>query len=386
MLKKNFESCIEKSLLAAKNFFERNLIAIKSNENTCYYGFPVSEGKKRITEWGATSAGLRSLLSLGISSPDTQSKCELAKEWLLRQQKDGAWEASDFFSAEATAGVLLDLLSVQAIDDSTAGTAIKFLNSCYRDGHYISTPTSTEKPHIYTTYLVTKCLANYGRLEKKTKIKNWILNSQIQEGRWGKVPNSNIDSLIHTIYSYQILFFCGMDHHELLLRFQHQIKSVLKATINLDYVYEEIEVAQQLSNSAGLRYNRLRIQHFVLPVLGKFSVMMGDKGTALAVAGRLLDQQFAGGWGTSNDELVMWATAQAIEYLQSFETAILCPMTTKKYVLYRFNFISYSLLKALITFAGLLLLVIFLLIPGYRENCLVGLLLMIVPWFFARKI
>jgi hypothetical protein len=385
MGKKHFESQIEKSLLGAKHFFERNLISINPDDSTSYYGFPVAEGRRRITEWGATSAGLRSLLSLGISSSDIQSKCDRAKAWIIGQQRDGAWEASDFFSTEATAGDLLDLISVRAIDNNAINNAIEFLTSCYRDGYYNSTPTSTEKPHIYTTYLVTKCLSTYGRLEQKTEIRDWILKSQIQKGRWGKVPDTNIDSLIHTIYCYQILLLCGMSNDELQSRFHTQIERVLKESIYLNYVYEEIEVQQRLSNSSGLMYNRLRIQHFVLPSLGSFSLMISAKHVAFAAAQKLLDQQFAGAWGPSNDELTMWATAQAIEYLQSFKATILRPMSSKNYIFYRCTFIPYVFLKAIVTFVGLLLLVVFLLVPGYRENCLVGLFLMVIPWFLGKN-
>jgi len=383
MGKKNFEARIGRSLLEAKHFFERNLIAIE-NEAGIYYGFPVAEGKKRITEWGATGAGLKSLLSLGAGSPDVNSKCENAKRWLLQQQKDGAWEASDFFSAEATAGVLLNLISVKAIEAEPIGRAIDFINSCYRDGFYSSTPCSTEKPHIYTTYLVTRCLATYGRLEKRTEIRDWLMGCQVSNGRWGRGPDTDIYSPIHTIYSYQILQFCGMDKDELLSQYEQEIRQLFKETEESGYIFEEIEVQQDLSDSSGSRYFRLRIQHFVAPALGRLSIMIGEKRTAFRVANRLIEQQFAGGWGPSNDELVMWATEQSVEYLQLFRDKILGSLTLLESVSYSFAFVPYHLIKAIIALIGLIIFVIFLLIPGYRESSVVGLFFVIGPWFFSR--
>ena len=385
MGKKSFEGAVEQSFLQAKHFFERNLISIANNAGVRHYGFPVAEGKKRITEWGATSAGLRSLLWLGVSSPALNSKCKIAKEWLLRKQKEGAWEASDFFSAEATAGVLLDLVSVRAVDDEVVNKALRFINSCYRKGYYSSTPTSTEKPHIYTTYVVTKCLTTCGRLEKKDEIREWLLDSQTRDGMWGRTPGANIDSLVHTIYAYQILHFCGMTRDELLSRFRAQIKTVLKASIELNYLYEEIEAEQQVSDSAGIKYLRLRIQHFVLPALGHLCIVLGDRHTGFRAAKRLLEQQFTGGWGPSNDELVMWGTAQAIEYLDSFKNQILPSVSRIEYSLYYMDLIPYRFAKVAISLTGLVVFIIFLLIPGYRPTLLVGLFLMIVPWVFGQR-
>jgi hypothetical protein len=385
MGKKSFEGAVEQSLLQAKHFFERNLISVATNAGVRHYGFPVAEGKKRITEWGATSAGLRSLLWLGVSSPAVNSKCESSKAWLLRQQKEGAWEASDFFSAEATAGVLLDLVSVRGVDDEVVNQALGFINSCYHKGYYSSTPTSTEKPHIYTTYLVAKCLATCGRLEKKNEIREWVLDSQTRDGMWGRTPGANIDSLVHTIYAYQILHLCGMARDELLSRFRAQTRTVLKASIELNYVYEEIEAEQQVSDSAGIRYLRLRIQHFVLPALGHLCIILGDRHTGFTAAKRLLKEQFTGGWGPSNDELVMWGTAQAIEYLESFKNQILPSVSRIEYCLYSMDLIPYRFAKLAISLIGLVLFIIFLLSPAYRAALLVGLFLMIVPWVFGRR-
>jgi len=371
-------------VLQAKNFFERNLISIKTHSGEQHYGFPVAEGKKRITEWGATSAGLRALLWLGASSPIVSSKCESAKQWLLTQQQNGAWEASGFFSAEATAGVLLDLLSVGVADDEVAGKALEFINLCYRKGYYASTPTSTEKPHIYTTYLVVRCLAARGRLEKKDEIKNWVLESQTSSGMWGRGPDANIESLVHTIYAYQILHLCGVTKDELLASFGDTLRTTIKRSTEVTYVYEEIEVEQQASDLAGIKYHRLRIQHFALPNLGNLCIAVGNRHTAFSTARKLLEEQFAGGWGPSNDELTMWATVQAIEYLHSFKTKILPYMSTMDYLLYWTDLIPYRLAKLCLSFVGLAVLIIFLLTPNYRQNLLVGVFLIIVPWLFAR--
>ncbi|MCX5644475.1 MAG: hypothetical protein NTZ17_07290 [Phycisphaerae bacterium] len=376
---------IARSLLEAKHFFERNLIFIPEEAGGRQFGFPVTEGKKRITEWGATSAGVRSLLSLGPSSHENSTKCQGALEWLIAQQRDGAWEASDFFSAEATAGVLLDLFSVKAATDDMVNRAVEFVSSCYRDGHYNSTPSSTEKPHIYTTYIVTKCLWTCGRLDRKNEISKWVLSSRTSTGIWGKTPSANVDSPIHTIYAYQILTYCGLSREGLLNQFGSELKSALIQARGLSYVYEEIEVARELSDPSGLKYHRLRIQHFVPPALGHLSVMLHDKSVAFFAARAVLEQQFAGGWGPSNDELVMWATAQAVEYLSCFEKEILPTVSWPEYPLLSTTLIPYGWLKFGLSLLGLATCVTFLLLPGYRENMVAGLFLMVAPWFFSRS-
>lgn len=381
-MKKHFESNIKRSISKAQHFFERNFREISDESNRILYGFPEIEGRERITEWGATSAALAAINKIGVSSSEIQSKFHKAKEWLISEQHNGGWEASGIYSAEATAGVMVDLCSMNALDTQSISLGVDFLKSCYKDGYYLSTPTSTGKPHIFTTLIVMKCLDKFSQLEHKSEIRQWILSSQASNGRWGQMPNSNVETFVHTAFALNILHFCGASWEEIRNNYKNQIKWIYRNINNLGYTYEEIEIVQPQSDKVGRQYKRLRLRHFALPLIGHLSMGMGNTQMVLHIARKIVLQQFDGGWGPSKDELTMWATHQAIEYLESIGTRTVPSLNNFSYLFSYFSAIPFVVVKSIFSIIGILLIAIFLLEPSYRPNILVGLFVVIAPWMF----
>lgn len=381
-MKKHFESNIKISISKAQHFFERNVREISDESNRILYGFPEIEGRERITEWGATSAALAAMNKIGISSSEIQSKFHKARKWLISQQLNGGWEASGVYLAEATAGVMVDLCSMNALDAKSISSGIDFLKRCYRNGYYLSTPASTGKPRIFTTFIVMKCLERFSQIEHTSEIRQCILSSQTSNGKWGQMPNSNVETFVHTAFALNILHFCGDSWEEIRNNYENQIKWIFSNINNLGYTYEEIEIIQPQSDKVGRQYKRLRLRHFALPLIGHLFMGMGNTQVALHIARKIVSQQFNGGWGPSKDELTMWATHQAIECLESIKTRTVPSLTNFSYLSSYFSAIPFVVVKAILSVIGILLIAIFLLEPSYRPNILVGLFLVIAPWIF----
>ncbi|NUO10405.1 MAG: hypothetical protein HUU08_17400 [Candidatus Brocadia sp.] len=115
-----------------------------------------------------------------------------------------------------------------------------------------------------------------------------------------------------------------------------------------------------------------------------FFIQIGKIQDALIVSRDVLSQQFSGGWGPSKDELTMWATQQALEFIEGVRTDILPDITNFQYLSALLRKIPFSLFKLIVTILGIGFVVLFLIIPEYRVNLIVGVFLMIVPWFFKR--
>ncbi|NUN24383.1 MAG: terpene cyclase/mutase family protein [Candidatus Jettenia caeni] len=270
-MKKNFEAYIQKAKSQAQQFFENSYKEVSLNGSTQACGFPEMRGRTRLTEWGATSAAISGLKIIGFDSERLKSIFDKSKLWLLsKQNEDGSWEASGLKLAEATAGVLLDLNSINYDNSSHIDKAISFLDKCYKDGYYISTPRSIETPHIYTTYIVTKCLAKMHRLKNEKAIKSWVLSARTTKGIWGQTPDSNDETPIHTIFALFILNACGMPWKEMKIQFQKQIDWIKKSYMKQEYVYEEMQFEYDTLDEYGKQYGRLRLRHFTLPAVGNF--------------------------------------------------------------------------------------------------------------------
>jgi hypothetical protein len=107
-MKKNFEAYIQKAKSQAQQFFENSYKEVSLNGS-----IPEMRGRTRLTEWGATSAAISGLKIIGFDSERLKSIFDKSILWLMsKQNEDGSWEASDLRLAEATAGVLLDLNSI----------------------------------------------------------------------------------------------------------------------------------------------------------------------------------------------------------------------------------------------------------------------------------
>lgn len=367
-------------------FFENSYREIAQDDNDSVYGFPELSNRDRLTEWGATSSALVGLSISSDNSPKSQDIIKKSKVWLLsKQNDDGSWEASDMSLSEATAGVLLDLKKINGLVDQVVDKAVSFLKNCYNDNHYISTSDSIEKPHLYTTYIVCLCLNEVGRLDNKDKIKQWILEAETSNLRWGQIPKSNEETLIHTIFALKTLNACGMAWEEIKSNYAKQIAWIKSCDLSNFYLYEEMQFRTKKSDQYGMEYGRLRLRHFTLPIIGNFYLDIDYKPGVMIIAQRIIEQQFSGGWGPSKDELTMWATQQAIEFLDNVEKRLLPCLSNLDYIISVIKGINFYKTKLVLTFSGAALACLFLSLPNYRANFLIGIFLMVVPWLLRKE-
>lgn len=384
-MKKKFEAFIQNAKSQAQLFFENSYKEISLDGPAQACGFPEMRGRTRLTEWGATSAAISGLKITGINSERLKSIFDKSRLWLIsKQNEDGSWEASGLRLAEATAGVLLDLVSINSVDSYQIDKAISFLDTCYKNGYYLSTPRSIETPHIYTTYIVTKCLAKLSRLKDTDTIKSWVLSARTIRDNWGQTPGSNEDTPIHTIFALFTLNACGISWKEIKAQFRKQIDWIKKAYKEQEYVYEEMQFEYDNSDEYGKEYGRLRLRHFTLPAVGNILIQIDEAQDALIIARNILNRQFSGGWGPSKDELTMWATQQSLELVESVRIDILPDISNFQYLSALFRKIPFSLFKLIATILGIGITVLFLMIPEYRINLIVGVFLMIIPWLIKR--
>jgi len=165
-MKNKLQKRIQSAKHQAQLFFENSYREIKKSNTYSVFGFPEMSSRDRLTEWGATSSALVGLYISSDNSPNVQQIIAKSKSWLIsKQNADGSWEASDMSLSEATAGVLFDLRKINSLENSVIEKGISFLESCYKDDHFISTPASIEKPHLYTTYIVSMFLNEVARLK-----------------------------------------------------------------------------------------------------------------------------------------------------------------------------------------------------------------------------
>lgn len=384
-MKNSLKNLIQNAKHQAQLFFETSYREIKKSNTHTVFGFPEMSNRDRLTEWGATSSALVGLQLSSDNSPNAQNIMAKSKGWLTSKQiDDGSWEASDMSLSEATAGVLIDLKKINSLDSNVMEKGISFLDSCYKDDHFISTPASIEKPHLYTTYIISKFLHEVGRLNHKEKIIHWILSAQTANSRWGQMPKSNEETAIHTIFAINILNMCGMSWYEVKSKFGNQISWIKNCDQKNNYLYEEMQFRYKSTDEYGAEYGRLRLRHFVLPIIGNFYINIGKKADALKIAKKIISQQFSGGWGPSKDELTMWATQQSIEFLINVENQILKTISNLEYLLSCVRGISFLGIKLFVTLIGAAIASILLFFPDYRASFLVGIFLMVVPWLLKR--
>lgn len=378
---------IKNALLEAQHFLERNIIELEDDHGNQICGFPETEGKNRISQWGGTSTGLAALHMLGMSNDKIRYKLNNAVSWLLGSQVDGAWFASGCQSAEATAVVLLDLKNIGVLENESQQPAIEYLKKCYRsEGYFACTPEYSDMPRIFTTYVVVRTLKKLSELEFKDSIIDWVRKGANENGLWGMVPNSKAPSLVHTVYALKILNYCGYKWDEISKEYRHCIKWLFKGFYDYLYVYENIEILMNKRDIDGEIYTRIPMRHFVLPIIGNFAIEINKVHVALQCIDRILASQFNGGWGPSGDELAIWATYEGCKFLHQTHDAVLKNVSRIDIILSRIRRIPYLSTKASLSILILLIAVIFLWIPHYRPNFFVGIFLAVLPWIYKKGV
>jgi len=178
---------------------------------------------------------------------------------------------------------------------------------------------------------------------------------------------------------------CGMSWVEINSKFEKQISWIKNRDLKNNYLYEEMQFRYQSTDEYGAKYGRLRVRHFVLPIIGNFYISIGKRADALKIAKKILDQQFSGGWGPSKDELTMWTTQQSIEFLKNVENHILQTISNLDYLLSCVKGVSFFGIKIVVSLIGAALAALFLFLPNYRNSFVVGIFLMVVPWLLKRE-
>lgn len=303
-MRKSIIKQLEYSFIQARRFFEESILEINH-----VYGFPEYKGKQRITEWGGTSSAISAIAILGNNTPLLSDKIESSKQWLISQNRNGAWNASGFFSLEATTGVMNDLYEVNIVPEDIKNLALHYIWNNYNPAGFFITPGSKESPHIYTNYLTLKCLSQYSNIpqEKKTKIKEWLLSIKNYNGSWG-ISKDCEESVPHSIYALYILNYCGVDWETIKDEYKYLIAWILKNYKKVYFSYEEFENTNNESDSAGQNFFRLRISHYILPLFGNLCIDLNDKIESIRITKAILKTQRNGGWGPPDSRLTMWAT------------------------------------------------------------------------------
>ena len=221
---KSIRKLLDNSFGQARCFFEESILELNGIS-----GFPENKGKQRITEWGGTSSALSAIAHFTNITPTLINKIDSSKQWLIGQNKNGSWNASGFYSLEATAGVMNDIYILNIIPDEIKKQSVKYIWDNYNSAGFFITSGSRDNPHIYTTYLILKCLTQYDHipLERKVEIKNWIHSIKRYDNKWG-ISNGCEASVAHSIYALCILNFCGDDWNTILNDYKDLILWILK--------------------------------------------------------------------------------------------------------------------------------------------------------------
>lgn len=310
---------IENSFIQARSFFEESILEINN-----VFGFPEYKGKHRITEWGGTSSAISALALLGNINPLLVDMIENSKYWLINQNKNGSWNASGFYSLEATTGVMNDLYELNIIPDDIKHKSLNYIWSNYNNTGFFITPGSKENPHVYTTYLTLKCMTQNSNIpnERKAEIKKWLLSIKNYDNNCG-ISNACEASVPHSIYALYILNYCGVDWDTIKSEYKDLISWILNNYNKVRFSYEEFENTNNLSDSEGQNFLRLRISHYILPLVGNFCIDLNNKIESIRVMKALVKTQRNGGWGPPDARLTMWATYQSIAFLTRFKNAML---------------------------------------------------------------
>lgn len=378
---------IDSVLIKATEFIE-NAILEREDGGKKFYAFPECIGKNRITEWGGTSSAISSLYRLNYSkSSDFSQKLKSAEEWLLSQQKDGAWDSSELFCSEATSAILYDLYGLNIIKKNQINKAIKYIHLCFNEseGYFKSTPNVHQSLHLYTTFLATRTLSKYDKLNstEQEKIKVWIKSIQRSDGCWGETPKSSFSSVPHTVFALMTLSFCGIKKQTLVNSYSKTISWLKRQVYCCKYKYslEQIERYSDYDTSGELP-RILNIGHYFVTILSDFFMYIGDKSTTLITIDIILKSQVNGGWGIDTNKLSLWATQQAIECICNFKECYLDNYNMVELLIIPIPNVYSKIFISVISF---LLLIWLLIDPIRRDSAIISSIFMILPWLWKKQ-
>lgn len=377
---KSIAKLLENSLDQARRFLEDSIIEVNG-----LFGFPEFKGKPRITEWGGTSSALSALTLLDNINPSLKKDVESSKRWLINQNRNGSWNASGYYSLEATAGVLNDVYILNIVPREVVDQALKYFWDNYSAGFFM-TPGSKDNPHVYTTYLILKCFTHYSNIPLgiKGEIKKWLLSVKTHDNKWG-ISKGSEASVAHSIYALYILNYCGDDWNTITNDYKELIQWILGNFSRINYVYEEFETIIHASDPEGHSFLRLRISHYILPLVGNLCIDMNLKVPSIRIFKEIVNTQRNGGWGPDS-RLTMWATYQAIAFLVRFDNHISKKIRILDILKAYYSFIAIRILVSLIAI-GLFIWIItdynngISFVISFAANCL----FFILPWLIQKR-
>ncbi len=379
------ENNINTAILNAKIFLEQSIIE-KQIDNKKVYAFSEHIGKDRITEWGGTSSAISCLYAIDrMDSSGIEEKLDSAKKWLLSRNKNGAWDSSEMYCCEATAAILHDLQQVNCLPEYVKTSSLQYIKNCYGKGYFKSTPNVRQKPHIYTTYLAVKTLKDYNCLEKSMSndIVHWIKEVQNKEKKWGETPENNNSSVPHTVFALLILCYCGESLDNIKKEYVSTIKWLKKEAKDCKNKYASEQIERYINNGdeCGDLPKNLNLGHCYATILCDFFMFLKDETGVLICIITILKTQSKGGWGVDNNKLSMWATQQSVDCLIEYNKQYI-----KRLNRFRIFWVTIPNKMPKIIISSLLLFVFVWITKSdsRMESFLVGIILMIIPWFFDR--
>lgn len=267
---------IQKSINEAKQFLIDSILDI-DDHGRCINGFPHYRGKKRITEYGGTSSAISALYKIGTLTNGIYTCTQNALEWLWsKQNSNGAWQSSQLYCSEVTAGILIDLINIKnEMPQNIKELACQYIKSCYEEnGYFKSDPHNIAVPHIFTTYICTKALMLYDDFSDnmKDKIKKWIIDSHaVEKNGWGITPQSNEIKISSTIFALKTLLLCNYPKEQLNKEFKKDLLYLKHMIVSCGNLYETEAVNIQLgTDEYGVVYKTLKFSHYTATLLGDF--------------------------------------------------------------------------------------------------------------------
>ena len=295
-------------------------------------GYPAWIARPRITEVGGSSSalGLASILrDKGMLTPVSEHRARLSLDWLaMMQSSEGAWHVDGVASCEAAAMVLIDLEDTDTfvLPIESVNRAFGYLEQCdSHQGFFLSSPTHGEEVHLFTTYAAVRTLHKYQRIgtAKSEAIKSWVLARRNERNRWAMVLGGE-DSVAATCQAILTLNYLGFSWPELARQYRSTAAWIAAEAICRIREDEQFWVHHgRAGDELGVTYAVHHSCHYLPPLAGTVLVNMGRVADNMRIGTWLLRTRDGMGWGARLGETSMWATLQAVRYLQLFEARTL---------------------------------------------------------------
>ena len=292
-------------------------------------GFPEIIGRNRSTEWGGTISALHVLHDMSSTQEiDTIINESIKGIIACQNKKTKAWGAGGVDLVEATSEIVYylnkDYPKHNGVNESVTDAVTYIRSKYYTKGYFHSGAYSEQSEHtMYATFQAVRALVQVNELsdEEKSTIRTWIRQNKTDGGLWRENNNSDQSSITHSIYALLTLLLLENNPNSIKKEFKKQIRQIFKSIIsnNTYFYYEEYSIPTNESDSSGIQYKRIRINHFVLPFAIELFLKIGDTARARILVDRLKKIRYDGAWGLYQTFRTTWATQQAIDALTEYQ-------------------------------------------------------------------